>query len=532
MLNLKTFSLNKAALFWRNKQLVDGYRGYRSLVCNRKYHYVTSAAVSETSTPMTGARDFSSGAADTPAWSGVDNPKVCILGGGFGGLYTAIKLDQMMWPRNKKPKITLVDQQERFVFKPMLYELLVNTVQPWEVAPTFQELLAPFQIQVIKGKVDKVVAEKPDADASSKQGGQVFLRDGSSVEYDWLVIALGTEPNLQIVPGAKEHALPFCTYENAVQVNEALTKLKSSSETANIAVVGGNYAGVELAAMVVEALGKGKSDVTVYTTTMDILPDAPQAQVESARKILQQAGVKLRTNTGVQRVLQPASNPNKKVLQITAEEQIEVDLVLWTAGQTPVPGASNTKYDAFPFPKTAKGLLKVENTLRVVDNPRVFALGDVSGLQADQNGLQPATAQVAMQQSDYAAWNIWSSVNGRMLLQFRYQHLGNMMSLGKLQASVALNVPVPYPVSTAISSNNIINGLFSLAGVKVEGGDNGLSIDGPMGGLIRRAAYLYRQPTDEHRVRVGMSWLQQGLKDAQDIAREFTSRLQSTQSPQ
>eukprot|EP01024_Parvocaulis_polyphysoides_P026946 TRINITY_DN24503_c0_g1_i2.p3 TRINITY_DN24503_c0_g1~~TRINITY_DN24503_c0_g1_i2.p3 ORF type:complete len:107 (+),score=19.46 TRINITY_DN24503_c0_g1_i2:310-630(+) len=103
-----------------------------------------------------------------------------------------------------------------------------------------------------------------------------------------------------------------------------------------------------------------------------------------------------------------------------------------------------------------------------------------------------------------------------------------MMSLGRLQGSVAVNVPVPYPIYTALNSSGLLNGILQAAGVKVEGGDKGISVEGPMGGLIRRAAYLYRQPTDEHRVRVGGSWLQQGLKDASDIAKEFAQRLQST----
>lgn len=60
-------------------------------------------------------------------------PRVCILGGGFGGLYTAVRLDQLLWPRENKPQVTLIDQSERFVFKPLLYDLVAGVAQPWEV---------------------------------------------------------------------------------------------------------------------------------------------------------------------------------------------------------------------------------------------------------------------------------------------------------------------------------------------------------------------------------------------------------------
>lgn len=83
-------------------------------------------------------------------------PRVCILGGGFGGLYTAVRLDQLLWPREMKPQVTLIDQSERFVFKPLLYDLLAGVAAPWEVAPAFAQLLAPYNINFVKGAVASV----------------------------------------------------------------------------------------------------------------------------------------------------------------------------------------------------------------------------------------------------------------------------------------------------------------------------------------------------------------------------------------
>jgi NADH:ubiquinone reductase (non-electrogenic) len=107
---------------------------------------------------------------------------------------------------------------------------------------------------------------------------------------------------------------------------------------------------------------------------------------------------------------------------------LPADLVLWTAGSKP---ASQSLQ---PFPVDARGQLQTDPTLRVLQHSRVFALGDVSKGQPGNDGssasagggqtaMYPATAQVAFQQADYAAWNIWSAINGRPLLPFRYAKL-------------------------------------------------------------------------------------------------------------
>lgn len=77
-------------------------------------------------------------------------PRVCILGGGFGGLYTAVRLENLLWPDGRKPQVTLIDQSERFVFKPLLYELLNGGASADEVAPPFSQLLAPYSVNFIQ----------------------------------------------------------------------------------------------------------------------------------------------------------------------------------------------------------------------------------------------------------------------------------------------------------------------------------------------------------------------------------------------
>ena len=99
-------------------------------------------------------------------------PRICILGGGFGGLYTALRLHQLVWESGQKPEITLIDRQTNFVFTPLLYELITGEMQGWEIAPPFAELLKGTDIRFVQGSVDWV----------DKTQKSVTLEDGTEID--------------------------------------------------------------------------------------------------------------------------------------------------------------------------------------------------------------------------------------------------------------------------------------------------------------------------------------------------------------
>ena len=135
-------------------------------------------------------------------------------------------------------------------------------------------------------------------------------------------------------------------------------------------------------------------------------------------------------------------------------EVLEADLVIWNAGQAPVTKAEPAGRLSLPFPTNSRGATQTEATLRVLGHPNVFAVGDIAvcGASGGEAAPLPATAQVAFQQADYAAWNVWAAINRKPLLNFSYQHLGDMMSLGSANGAVALPIPIPPPLSSAMQS--------------------------------------------------------------------------------
>jgi len=387
--------------------------------------------------------------------------RICILGGGFGGLYTALRLSQLPWEPLQKPEIVLVDQRDRFVFLPLLYELLTGELQTWEVAPPFSELLATTGIQFHQTAVTGI---DPEAQ-------RVYLADEQVLPYDRLVLALGGETPLTMAPGTAEHAIAFRTIDDVYRLQERLRVLEASpADRIRVAVVGGGYSGVELACKLADRLGD-RGRVRLVELSDQILRTSPEYNRETATKALEKRGVWVDLETKVESI---------SAETITLEykgnvDTLPVDVVMWTVG-IQVPDVVK----ALPLKHNERGQLVVGSTLQVVDRPDIFALGDLADCRDAEGQLVPANAQVAFQQADYTGWNIWASLSDRPLLPFRYQHLGEMLALGNTEAT--------------------------LAGM-------GVKLDGSAAYIVRRLAYLYRMPTFDHQLRVGLNWVTKPLRD-------------------
>jgi demethylphylloquinone reductase len=383
--------------------------------------------------------------------------KICILGGGFGGLYTALRLTQMTWPQ--KPEITLVDQRDRFVFAPLLYELLTGELESWEVAPEYSTLLANTGIRFQQQQVKAV-----DLDAKTVKFG-----DDTTLTYDRIVLAMGGETPMDMVDGAAEYAIPFRNVTDATRVAERLRQLEESdAEKIRVAIVGGGYSGVELACKLADRLGD-RGRLRIVERADKILATSPEFNRETAEKALSERSVWRDLNTNVTHI-----SADSMTLQFQDRSQtIPVDLVLWTVGNRIVPLIQD-----LPIGRNSRGQIVVTSAMQVESHPEIFALGDLAECHDESGQLVPATAQGAFQQADYAGWNVWASLTDRPLLPFRYQALGEMMTLG--------------------TDNATLSGL-------------GLQLNGLPAHVARRMIYLFRMPTLEHQVKVGMSWMTKPL---------------------
>ena len=385
------------------------------------------------------------------------HPHICIVGGGFGGLYTALRLSQLPWTTQSQPKITLIDKNDHFLFSPLLYECITGELQDWEIAPSFVELLEQTEVEFKQGQVTGFDISKQE----------IHLADSQNIPYDFLVLSTGGQTPLEMAAGAKEYAHPFRTLADAHNLSQKLKSLLASDlDKIRVAVVGGGYSGVELACKVAERLGE-RGRIRLVERCENILNLSPKFNQETALKALEKYHIWIDAETTVESV-------TADTISLRFRERLDVlpvELVLWTVGTKVTELVAS-----LDLAKTTEGLLEVNQFLQVDSQKSIFALGDII---ASPEKI-PRTAQVAIQQADFCAWNIWATISNKPLLPFKYQALGEMLTLGIDEATVS--------------------GL-------------GVNLGGTLAHLVRRLVYLYRLPTLKHQMTVGLHWLTQPVLD-------------------
>jgi len=404
------------------------------------------------------------------SFDGLAQADVCVLGGGFGGLYTALRLSSLDWGATTKPKITLVDRSDRFAFLPMMYELTTGSVTCWEVAPTFEEVLKDTGIEFVQGEVAGLDAGASLVELQTSEGATRTL------PYDQCVLALGAEASFGGVPGAQEHSQPYYTLDDALQLRRLiLDKVRDAAGSPlRVTVVGGSYVGVELAANLCSWLPRSQLELTLVHRTDALLSSSAEFSRMVATQQLEESGVRVHLETSVE-----AIEPSGVTLRRAGSEPLAVPsaLTVWAAGSRPSSLAA-----ALGLPTDEVGRLLVDTSLSIEGESRLFALGDVSTCVDARGTRPPSTAQAAMQQADYAAWNVRAALQGARPLPFRYAALGEMLSLGDSSA--------------ALSALGLIN------------------LQGPLASASRRAVYAARMPTTRQATKVGISWAVDALLGA------------------
>eukprot|EP00752_Nemacystus_decipiens_P007502 g6703.t1 len=440
--------------------------------------------------------------------------QICVLGGGFGGLYAALRLQKMPW-RGRRPVVTLIDKRDKFTFLPLLYEFAIGNAELDEVAPTFRELLEGSGVSFVQGCVSGVNLSGKEVTVegavSDDLDGFMISDDADqarTIKYDKLVLAVGAEPasGIDKVPGARGRAIPFYSIEDSYRVKQAIIKLKAllkETAVARVVVVGGSYAGVELSCNLATELvkgsgrrGKGVSGMVEVTlaSASEVLPAATPGNREAGVRRLRESGVRVMTGTRVSEVKEDGTvllrRRGGEGVE-GGEDDVAADLLVWTAGSQP-----SSLVGSLDVRKDSRGRIEVDRRLRLAGEAAasapaadggisggggggggtavrgdVYCLGDIAAVEGLDLGCN---AQVALQQSDYVAYNIWADTERRKPLDFRFLNLGEMMNLGGLDGSV------------------------TTLGGRVK-------LSGKAAGLARRAVYAVRMPTNPQRLRAAAS---------------------------
>ena len=409
----------------------------------------------------------------------VNTRHVLIAGGGYVGMYTALRLQKVLRSELKRGevKITVVDPRSYMTYQPFLPEAAAGSVEPRHVVVPLRRVLP--KVDVITGRVLSINHASKTARIEPRAG------ESYDLAYDVLVSALGSVARTLPIPGLAEQGIGFKQVEEAIALrNHVLDRLDLAASTDDEEVrrraltfvfVGGGYAGVEALAEL--------QDMAWYAVSRyyeDFKPeDMRWVLVEAANRILPEVGEDLGRYT-VDRLREAHIDVKLETrlescvdghVVLSDGTKVDSDTVVWTAGVKANPVLAKTD-----LPLDEKGRIRTRTDLRIEGLDDAWAAGDsaaVPDVTGAPGALTTPSAQHALRQAKLLASNIATVLHGGKPSDYRWKHLGSLASLG------------------------LHKGAAQLMGFKIKGWP---------AWFLHRSYHLLQMPTLNRKIRIALDW--------------------------
>jgi NADH dehydrogenase len=360
---------------------------------------------------------------------------VVIAGGGFGGLYAARRLERLL--PHQSAQVTLVADANFLLYTPLLPGAASGTLEPRHVVVPLREELDQTDIRL--GRIT-------GADPAARRLDYVTMDGRSeSIEYDQLVVALGSVSRVLPVPGLAEHGIGFKTIAEAIALrNQALVNLEVAESLDSpearrawltFVFVGAGYAGLEgiaelqdYVADVIDRYPRCRLDGTHWILVEAgerIMPEIHPGLAEFAARELRGRGIDIRTRTTLESVSEDTAT-------LSTSEEIPCRTLVWTAGVRPSPVVAK-----LGLPVDERGRIPTDEYLRVPGYDGVWAIGDAAAVPDPAEGGKrptPPTAQHALRQGRLVGANVAAALGHGRLHKFTYKTLGVFVDMGRHQA--------------------------------------------------------------------------------------------------
>ncbi|MCL6597153.1 MAG: NAD(P)/FAD-dependent oxidoreductase [Alicyclobacillus macrosporangiidus] len=350
---------------------------------------------------------------------------VVVLGAGYAGLQAALETRRMLTA--EAARITVVNRVPYHQLITELHLPAAGAVSDSHVRLPLDKLLAGKNIDLWIGEVTAI---RPDDHAVDLAGGQ-------TLQYDFLVVALGSETEYFGIPGLKEHSFTLKSVEDANRIRDHVQRcLETYRQTkdrsyATFVVGGGGLTGIELVGELADALpgmcqqlGIDRSDVRLYCVEAmpTILPGFPEDLVARARQSLEARGVTFLTG-------QPVVQMDPDVVHLKNGDKIETKTMVWTGG---VRGHSIVASSGIEVERRGRAL--INEYLQSTSHPDIFVVGDSAVWMGPDGRPFPPTAQLAGQMGAHVGQQLYALVKGGTLESFQPHLAGTLASLGRKDA--------------------------------------------------------------------------------------------------
>jgi NADH dehydrogenase len=357
-----------------------------------------------------------------------DQPRVAIVGAGFGGLGVAEQLAHV------PVDVTLIDRHNYHTFQPLLYQVATSLLNAEDVGAPVRSM---FRHQ------DNVTFRMATVTGIDVKDRKITLNDGNHVDYDYLVLAGGATVNYFNTPGAAEHAYPLYTLMNAVKLrNRILERFEAADRdpslieegALNFVIVGAGPTGVETAGALSDLfynllprdyhqLATDSARVIIVEMANEVLANYKDNLREYAQRELEERRVEVRLGEAVAEV-------GSTSVKLKSGEEIKAHTLVWAAGVRVNPLA-----EMLGMPQGRGGRVKLDPDLSVPDHPEIFVVGDMGEVASDGKVL-PQLGSVAMQSGEHVGRQIARRLHGEVGQPFRYWDKGFMATIGRGAAVV------------------------------------------------------------------------------------------------
>ncbi|MDO8495664.1 MAG: NAD(P)/FAD-dependent oxidoreductase, partial [bacterium] len=328
--------------------------------------------------------------------------RIVILGAGFGGLRAAIVLGKKSKDLGRKGyQITLIDRNRYHTYTPLLYEISTTSKE----TANYLDLksVTTYSVEgVLMGlSIEFIQSEVSNIDVVNKQ---IELED-KKIDYEYLILALGSETNFFDIPGLKEGALELKSLNDAIKIRDAVwEKIESTptDEQVDIVIGGAGSTGVELAGEVQEWISQMRKEGYSCKTSVTLIDAAPTILSGFEPKIVKRATARLKKlGTNILSEERVTKVEQDKVF-LGSGKIVSYDILIWTGGVK-----ANSIAEKLPIKKEKQGRIGVGGELK-----NVYGIGDIVCVHDGEGKPVPMVARAAIIQGSVAAKNIISEIKG------------------------------------------------------------------------------------------------------------------------
>jgi NADH dehydrogenase len=359
------------------------------------------------------------------------NPRVVIIGAGFGGLEAAKHL------ADKPVQVTVIDRTNYHLFQPLLYQVATAALSPADIAAPVRGILGKYE------NIEVILAEVRAVDVA----GRTVRTADREILYDYLIVATGARHSYfghdeweELAPGLK-------SLEDAIEIRrrilmafefaEKTTDPEARAAAMNFVIIGGGPTGVEMAGAIAEIaretlakdfrhIDPSNARVILVEGEKRVLASYPEDLSASAQKQLEELGVEVITGTR-------ASDLTENGLEV-AGKFIPCRVKIWAAGN-----AASFVGKTLGVAVDRAGRVIVQDDLTIPGHPEVQVIGDLANFTSKEGKPLPGVSPVAIQEGRHAATNILHMVAGAKPQRFYYWDKGSMATIGRNRAVADLN---------------------------------------------------------------------------------------------